>query len=567
MNSSSEATSTFGPTRSEYSKMVKFAYLIHQAKLKFKNYQLEGVLWCIKNEQKVKGGIIADEMGLGKTITVIATMFINKVKRTLIVVPATLIQQWFNEIYKIMKHKSLVYCSSSTSKANQESINNARIVLTTYDALLSPNCLLKKVTWDRVVFDEGHRLSNPKTIRYKKCDEIKSRIRWIITGTPIQNSKKDFQNLCLFLKIEERDRGDAEDRDKDCEKKGKFMLRRTKESIGLLLPELIKETISVEWTNQDEIKLATDLHAIIQKQTHVSASSSFNRSLFSIPVKGAFTSILRAKQSCIMMGLIDRERLFVKATDKDTVKAEAGEATNKPDTKEPTTLETEEPNITLDTEEEYNNSFNYSSKLYAVIKLILERKDNKNGKIVFCHYRREIDIIAKYLKENSQMKVVCYDGRNSGGKNLSSISDPADVLIIQYKCGCEGLNLQENFSEIYFVSPHWNPSLEDQAIARCHRMGQKKEVRVFSFEMMPFQQDSLTFDQYARGIQDKKRAWMDALFKGYDGDEDEDGEFQFQVAVPITQEDEQTSQILDAKPAVTDDTIEPPIAIAIAIAI
>lgn len=561
------------PTRAEYSKMVKFAYLIHQAKLKFKNYQLEGVLWCIKNErtrqfgeqQQLKGGIIADEMGLGKTITVIATMFINKVKRTLIVVPAALIQQWFNEIYKIMKHKSLVYCSSSTisqrqPSVSQESINNARIVLTTYDALLSPNCLLKKVTWDRVVFDEGHRLSNPKTIRYKKCDEIKSRIRWIITGTPIQNSKKDFQNLCRFLKIEERDRGDTQNREKDCEKKEKFILRRTKDSIGLGLPELIKETISVEWTNQDEIKLATDLHTIIQKQTHVSASSSFNRSLFSIPVKGAFTSILRAKQSCIMMGLIDRERLFVKAT----VKADAEEATKEP-TKEPTlepTLETEEPNITLDTEEEYNNSFNYSSKLYAVIKLILERKDNKNGKIVFCHYRREIDIIAKYL--GSQMKVVCYDGRNSGGKNLSSISDPVDALIIQYKCGCEGLNLQENFSEIYFVSPHWNPSLEDQAVARCHRMGQKKEVRVFSFEMMPFQKDSLTFDQYARGIQDKKRAWMDALFKG---DEDGDGDGDFQVAVPVTQEDDTFGdKILDAKLAVTDDTethITTPIAISI----
>ena len=54
---------------------------------------------------------------------------------------------------------------------------------------------------------------------------------------------------------------------------------------------------------------------------------------------------------------------------------------------------------------------------------------------------------------------------------------------MQIQTGCEGLNLQDNFSEIYFTSPHWNPCVEDQAIARCHRIGQKKTVYVFKFEM------------------------------------------------------------------------------------
>jgi len=45
------------------------------------------------------------------------------------------------------------------------------------------------------------------------------------------------------------------------------------------------------------------------------------------------------------------------------------------------------------------------------------------------------------------------------------------------------LNLQHDFSEVYFVSPNWNPTLEDQAIARCHRIGQQNEVFVFRFYM------------------------------------------------------------------------------------
>ena len=57
------------------------------------------------------------------------------------------------------------------------------------------------------------------------------------------------------------------------------------------------------------------------------------------------------------------------------------------------------------------------------------------------------------------------------------------ILILQIRAGCEGLNLQNEFSDVYFVSPNWNPTLEDQAIARCHRIGQQKEVSVFRFYM------------------------------------------------------------------------------------
>lgn len=57
------------------------------------------------------------------------------------------------------------------------------------------------------------------------------------------------------------------------------------------------------------------------------------------------------------------------------------------------------------------------------------------------------------------------------------------ILILQIRSGCEGLNLQNEFSDVYFVSPNWNPTLEDQAIARCHRIGQQKKVFVYRFYM------------------------------------------------------------------------------------
>ena len=92
-----------------------------------------------------------------------------------------------------------------------------------------------------------------------------------------------------------------------------------------------------------------------------------------------------------------------------------------------------------------------------------------------------------------------------------------EVIILQIQTGCEGLNLQEFFSEIYFVSPHWNPAVEDQAIARCHRIGQKVDVNVFKFEMEGFDKDlmldftPLTLDKYVNKIQDVKRDIASAI--------------------------------------------------------
>jgi SNF2 family DNA or RNA helicase len=79
------------------------------------------------------------------------------------------------------------------------------------------------------------------------------------------------------------------------------------------------------------------------------------------------------------------------------------------------------------------------------------------------------------------------------------------VLILQIQTGCEGLNLQENYSEIYFVSPHWNPAVEEQAIARCHRIGQKKEVFVYRFEMGNFVEDLRTIENYVDNVQIRKK--------------------------------------------------------------
>jgi superfamily II DNA or RNA helicase len=135
---------------------------------------------------------------------------------------------------------------------------------------------------------------------------------------------------------------------------------------------------------------------------------------------------------------------------------------------------------------DYSDALRSSSKLDKVIQTILARKDNGAGKLVFCQFRKEIDTIVSRLQLGGIRAVTSFDGRDNKEGRLNKLASSYDVLVIQIKTGCEGLNLQDKYNEIYFVSPHWNPSVEDQAIARCHRIGQKLNVHVFNFEMGAF---------------------------------------------------------------------------------
>jgi hypothetical protein len=162
----------------------------------------------------------------------------------------------------------------------------------------------------------------------------------------------------------------------------------------------------------------------------------------------------------------------------------------------------------------YNDAFLNTSKLDSVVQKIIERKDNGAGKIIFCNFRMEIDELFQRLHA-SGLDVAKVDGRTSIPNRNLILTHPSDVLIMQIQTGCEGLNLQDNYSEIYFVSPHWNPAVEDQAIARCHRIGQTQPVFVHRFQMTPFPSEchdlkpTVNIEKYTSRMQDIKRAIAD----------------------------------------------------------
>ena len=447
---------------SEFDQMIdkhmdSFSNYLHHSSMDYKQYQYDGVRWCLENELRldpvggVRGGFIADEMGLGKTIMMIGTCLSNFVSNTIIILPPVLIEQWASQILKTTGHKALLYYGVNKKKIRLEDLKKAPIVIASYEGICLDKGyfymrsedrqgvvlpLLFQISWGRIIFDEAHHLRNKETRRYCSARILKARIRWFVSGTPVHNSRSDFYSLCSLLGLPASYYSNANLFDKDL-----FILRRTKASVGIALPQLDVGCKTIGWGSNAEKEMSIRIHNALKFCDY----------------EDRLSLILRARQSCVYPKIV--QTAFNSFVSNGIIISN------------------------YDTGEEAIKS---SSKLDAVCEAILENKDNGCGKLIFCQFREEIDEIARRLQAGGLGKVATFDGRTSVAKRKAILKDKADAIILQIQTGCEGLNLQENYSEIYFVSPHWNPAIEEQAIARCHRIGQTKEVLVRRFMMSDF---------------------------------------------------------------------------------
>ena len=521
--------------------MENFDKYIEKSGMDKKDYQREGVQWLLENETRmvppcgVRGGFVADEMGLGKTIMMIGLCVANFRKKTLIVLPPVLIEQWYRQIYKTTGHKCVVYHGKNKKKMEilgvdtlLQTFEKSVIVLCSYDAISlkidkknkknnekqmdvinSASSVLHNITWGRVIFDEAHHLRNKKTVRYLGAKLLRSEIKWLVSGTPIQNKKQDFYALCSLINLPASYYTDSSNY---TEIGAQFILKRTKKLVGIDLNDAIENKNIVLWKNKAEEMLAKEIHSAFafsnvalgvettnnqnNRNSHEFIDAMLQRGYGKLPI------LLRARQSCIYPKMMkDKIEIFKKM---GIIKDVNGDAST------------------------YEEAMKHSSKLDSVVEAIMERKDNGNGKIVFCHFKEEMTVIAERLRGisssgssgvgGSGVDVGILDGKTSASMRMKLLSEPKDVLIMQIQTGCEGLNLQENYSEVYFVSPHWNPYVEEQAIARCHRIGQMKPVFVWRFEMGAFDcADNVVptknLEEYVADVQHDKRILVSKIIE------------------------------------------------------
>lgn len=466
----------------------KFTEFVNASNYDVKSHQVEGFEWCY-NREKVSadygGGLLCDEMGLGKTMMMISCIKLNPQPNTLIVVPKSLISQWKSKIKLLLKKTPFIFhgaaakmFTSNYDIEEQKQQLSSKIFITTYGMLKS---VIKEVRWSRVIYDEAHNMRTKTTRNFKHALKLDAKIKWMVTGTPIQNSWSDVLNLCKLLKFPEGE--GVLDKNTDIEDQREYiqsiMLVRTKKDVKIKMPKLKVDIVKVT-PEAEERDLMSDIHSRIM-------CMKLNKTRLSYPVIDKIgtchlTYLIRAKQVCSHPKMV--EKCILKESDERN-----------------------------DLIPDFNKIT--ASKLTKLVETVVsQKKDIK--KLVFYTYNAEMRFIKTKL-ESKGYSVAVVNGKTTS-KNKASILESKcyDVLLAQIKSGSDGLNLQQ-YGQVYFVSPHWNPAVEKQAIARIFRIGQlASKVNVFYFVSTFDIKGQYSLDEYCMDIKRTKQEKIEYLFEKED---------------------------------------------------
>ena len=501
-------------------------------------HQTEGVQWLLNKEKSGCGGLLCDDMGLGKTMQIASLIIGNPMKMTLIVVPPVVIEQWLTCINKVVNGLDINYrvmtfmgknamdTVTEIIKSRIDSDDKHFIVIVSYQMIIRRQRYLRKESctprlgfkWDRLVLDEIHTIRNSESKTNWTIGNIKCNIRWGLTGTPINNRLNDIRSLIKFCANVKDDIFVSNDTIVTFVTEN--LLRRVKEKVLLKpLPPLYIINVLINFQSEKEIELYKMVKNNVIKKLNRIYDIDIN-DIGDIPsmTLRVFEQIIRLRQSTICPMLV------VNSLNSKQFKRDPIDLWDK----------TETPRFPL--YRDMGSDMGNMSKVNYLINDI--SKDDKcvYTNIVFCHFRAELDLYERILKSRG-LSVGRIDGSVSWKKrqeilgnykynkflvkeiiyrklNLSFKSyenchiankifglASYDVLLIQIDCGGTGLNLQAG-NRIYITSPHYNPAIEMQAIARSHRIGQDRKVIVKRLLMKLPEEE--TIDTYIVGIQDKK---------------------------------------------------------------
>ena len=405
-------------------------------------YQQEGVAFATFRS----GAIIADEMGLGKTIQAIATAVMKKklfgFRRTLIICPASLKEQWKQEIEKFSHEKAIIVEGLPAQRAELYRKSDAYFFIANYETVLRDYREMNRMEPDFVILDEAQKIKNFSTITAQSIKLLEKKHALVITGTPIENRLIDLYSIVQFIDPqflaplwEFSYQHCYFDETKSDKITGYYNLQHLNERLNPILIRREKRRVLQDLPQVTEITVPVAMH-LEQEMLH----ANYAKGIAAI-LRKKFISPFDLQK---LMLLMNNMRMVCDSTfliDKETY---------------------------------------ISPKLNELKHIILEKLDLKNSKskvIIFSEWVTMLNLIGKMLHECgigfAQLSgKVAVKNRDKLVKKFET--DPDCQIFLSTEAGGSGLNLQVADTVINFELP-WNPAKKNQRIGRIDRLGQRSK--------------------------------------------------------------------------------------------
>lgn len=431
-----------------------------------RDYQKYGYRWLKYVTDNSLGACLADDMGLGKTlqaIALLAKIHEKKRRRSLVIMPKSLIYNWENEIARFTPQLKIgVYYGINR---DFKSLEDVQVILTTYGTVRNDIENLMKHKFEIIVLDESQNIKNINSQTTKAVLLLNAKKRIALSGTPIENNLLELYSLFRFLNpsmfgtvqmftnnyIVPIQKYSDTSTIKELRKKiYPFLLRRVKKEVLKDLPDKIEKLIYVDM-NDEHRKYYEErrkyFYSMLEKNNTVNGEVD----------------------KFFVLQAINELRHIVSSP-------------------------------------EINNRKIISSKKEVLMENIIEAIENGHKVLVFVNYLSSVERICESLKEN-KIKFLKMTGQT---KDRQSLVDKFQndsrykAFVMTLKTGGVGLNLV-SADTIFIYDPWWNKTVENQAIDRAYRLGQDKTVFAYKIIMKN------TIEEKILKLQEMKNKLLDDL--------------------------------------------------------
>ncbi|GLJ26578.1 hypothetical protein SUGI_0515320 [Cryptomeria japonica] len=429
-------------------------------------YQLEGLQWMLSLFNNNLNGILADEMGLGKTIQTIALIaYLMENKGVtgphMIIAPKAVLPNWAHEFSTWAPSITIVMYDGRLDerKALREEYGGDgkfNVLVTHYDLIMRDKSFLKRIHWHYMIVDEGHRLKNHEcALARTLVTGYRIRRRLLLTGTPIQNSLQELWALLNYLLPS---------------------IFNSVQNFEDWFNAPFADRCDISLTEEEQLLVINRLHHVIRPFLLRRKKNEVEKFL-----PGKTQVILKCDLSAW------QKVYYQQVTEIGRVGLDSGTGKSK------SLL-----NLSMQLRKCCNHPYLFvgeynmyrkeeivraSGKFELLDRLLPKLQRAGHRVLLFSQMTRLMDILEIYLSLHGFMYLrldgtTKTDERGSLLRKFNAPDSPYFMFLLSTRAGGLGLNLQTADTVILFDSD-WNPQMDQQAEDRAHRIGQKKEVRVF----------------------------------------------------------------------------------------